>query len=310
MELTTSEFEKKITKRDCPFCGSSQSRLKLTLKPDQFVDVNPTHNLEWFDELNIPCNYHFPFFECDDCTMVYSGVQLRNDVNFEFYNKGIRADLSKAKIYKASKRLHKTKLWNALIQHFDFNLLDKSEELMVLDYGAGWGDFLAIASGMGTMCVGLEYDERKIEHALKYGIQCGDYEFIDERAPYHIFMCDQVLEHLPDPGEALSKLQNLLIKGAVGFIGVPNFHKSRIDDVASKANRGEKVDKTVNPFGHLNYFSPALLAEMVEKHGFEVLEMNYDQRVQSWAERVISKLGFIQSKKRILNRTSLFVRKR
>lgn len=286
-------FEKLLVSRDCPICGSHDSKTEFEIGASDFVQNNPTHNLSWFEELRIPSNFQFPFNRCKECSFLFSGFRLNESTNYDFYNEGILADASKEKIYTKKKRIFNCNLWIKLLDHSE-----DYETLKVLDFGGGWGDFLLCAKSYGIETFGLEFDNRKISHAKQSGVLLGDFNFISENAPYNIFVCNQVLEHLQDPLRALDEINKLCTQGAVGFIGVPNFNEKKVAKIKESIAEGNALPKEVNPFGHLNYFSPDHLSKILRSKGFEILAgLNEPQRT------------FMKKKSIGADQTMLFVRK-
>lgn len=140
----------------------------------------------------------------------------------------------------------------------------------LLDYGAGWGDFLYQAKSAGlTNLFGLEFDDRKIEYARDNGIRLGEASWIEKNKPYNMFICNQVLEHLSDPKAALKTLRSLLKPGSVGYLAVPDFDDEFLAEQIRRINSGESFTKNICPIEHLNYFSPESLREMVAQCQFE-----------------------------------------
>lgn len=269
MNSTTSHLEERF----CPSCSSQNQEKMFELSMSNVFKVNPTYNEGWFDENSISPDFEFPIVKCRECGFVFSRFKMKDEIAFRYYNESIDAQKSKEKIFKKRKRISFIEIWRIL------NLLsEKQDYIRVLDFGAGWGDFLAIARSPGVEVFGLEFDKRKIEFAQSQGIPTGNMEFIRENAPYDIFMCNQVLEHLVQPKEALKELRSLLHSGTVGFISVPNFDDPIINQQASLLKGGLLAGKNVDPLGHLNYFTPWNLRRMVLDAGFEEIKPNSTQK--------------------------------
>lgn len=81
--------------------------------------------------------------------------------------------------------------------------------------------------------------------------------FRDNR--FNTVFCSQVIEHLPDPGTALTEFRRVLKRGGHLLIEFPN--------VNSKIDRG--WDKEV----HVQFFSPKSLSKLVKKCGFDVVRV-------------------------------------
>jgi hypothetical protein len=291
-----------LIERNCPSCKSSERTIAFRLLKSQFLYNNPTHNLSWFEKLNIPDDHKFPFVRCSHCGFVYSQFRLNDEYNFSFYNTGINVDSSKEKAFKKAKRIKQVEIWLNLLK----NSPDKSS-LKVLDFGGGWGDFLAIAKSYGVEVFGLEFDERKIEFAGSNGIPLHKMEFIDRNAPYDIFMCNQVMEHLDDPKRALQHLRSLLVKDAVGFVGVPNFNTKYLTENITLINRGGIPPKEINPFGHLNYFSPETFSKMLKECQFQVFTPEIKKKPAGLLSSIKRSLSTPKAKAE-LNSTLLYVK--
>lgn len=271
---------KKLIHRKCPNCASDHPVIMFKLLFEQFVTANPTHNLDWFKSLCFANETEFKFVKCANCNFVYSQVKLNNEFHHDFYHKGIDQSKSLKKIYSIEKKQQILLRWQKLLSYYSKytapNIKLSEKEIKVLDFGAGWGDFLSTIASPGIKAVGLEFDSRKINFAKSLGIQLGDFHFIKKNAPYDIFICNQVLEHLDKPRKSLDELKGLLVKNAVGFIGVPDFNSKRLDFFINKINNGEKVIKEINPWGHLNYFTPLSLRDMLFESGFTEIYGDYE----------------------------------
>jgi len=253
----------RLEKRACPFCMSMRQDTLVMLTMSQLFPVNPTLDQSWFNEKTIPPGFELPIVRCSECSFVYSLYKMKDHVALSYYNEAILAEKSKEKIYKKAKRRSLISLWQQL--HL---LSEDKDTLKVLDFGAGWGDFLAIAKSPGVEVHGLEFDERKIHFSKAQGVRSGGIDFIKDNAPYDIFMCNQVLEHLDRPGDALKQIRSFLAKNAVGFVAVPNFSDDVLEKHIGALYKG-KVEKNLHPLEHLNYFTPFSFRQMIFKAGFK-----------------------------------------
>jgi SAM-dependent methyltransferase len=91
-----------------------------------------------------------------------------------------------------------------------------------------------------------------------------------------------VIEHLPDPGAVLDQLAALLAPGGVIWIATPD--------------AGSRVARVLGPRWwsviptHLHLFTRRSVARLLERHGFEVLEMRTSPKTFSVAY-YLSRLG-------------------
>jgi len=284
-KMAIGNFSDFTSIRVCPVCESKDSKELVILKVKTLLESNLGYKQEWFNQNHKLFNSTFPIVKCINCSFVYSKYRLSHDLTYEYYNNGIDSKKSEAKIYKNAKRRNLVSLWQKLL-----SLTKLDSPIKVLDYGAGWGDFLAVANCIGVDVFGLEFDQRKIDFAQKNGIPCGDIRFIEKSAPYDIFMCNQVLEHLDKPKEALTDLRFLLKDGAIGFVSVPNFPIEVVNEQIRLIEMGKLPSKDFDPLGHLNYFDVNSLRRILGEAGFEEIKSpkvrNFRGKISSFIKKL------------------------
>jgi 2-polyprenyl-3-methyl-5-hydroxy-6-metoxy-1,4-benzoquinol methylase len=297
-----------LISRCCPICRGNQFQELVSFPYERLFKLNETLNKEWFNRTTIESSMVVPIVICNACNFKFSKYALNKHLQFEYYHQAINEEKSKIKIFKRQKRAQLIKIWSDL-----HSLSDNSiDNIKVLDYGAGWGDFLAVAKSPGVEVFGLEFDERKIHYASSIGIQLRDYVFIEANAPYDIFMCNQVLEHLENPLQALKDLRVLLSKDAVGYISVPNFSMERMEHEIALIKSGSDFSKDVDPIGHLNYFAPQDLINILQLTGFEIIQRPLNTKMNNLTfELYFKKISRFISMKSTLknehNTTSFYV---
>lgn len=282
--------------RNCPACGGDSHLALVDMSIETLLQANPGYHEDWFRRGPLTPDVVCRYLRCESCGFVFSGQRLVEHLNIRFYNESIDATRSKEKVLKAEKEASLKAIWSRMRE------ICAGGKLRLLDYGAGWGDFLAIAKSDGAEVYGLEYDQRKIDFANQQGIPCGDNDFVRDHAPYDAFFCNQVLEHLHEPKSALDELRTLLKPGAIGFVSVPYYPIEKVDAEVASLRSGSLPSKNFDPLGHLNYFSPQSLREMLSCHGFEEMQPR-DHKPKSRLRRLMGR-----SKQRAAAGTSLFVR--
>lgn len=137
----------------------------------------------------------------------------------------------------------------------------------LLDFGCGWGFFLAEVRAYGWEPYGLDplpacaiYARVKagatvVSDVLRPGIF--------PEASFAVITSFQVFEHLPNPNETLAQLVRLLRPGGVILIEVPNIRHWTVR-VMGKKHRHYVQD-------HLNFFSRQTLGKLMERHGLQVV---------------------------------------
>lgn len=137
----------------------------------------------------------------------------------------------------------------------------------VLDIGSGMGHFLNLFKAAGhDRIVGLEPSRRARQQAAeRYGIEIVT-ETLGSFRPMQVFdlitLCG-VFEHLPDIPAALTRLAEIVSADGLLFLAVP--------DAASFGASPSSEPFLEFALEHINFFTPATLANLLERHGFSSL---------------------------------------
>jgi methionine biosynthesis protein MetW len=141
--------------------------------------------------------------------------------------------------------------------------------------------------------VGVDVSERAVRAAAARGLtvrlveDAAQLPFLDDS--FDLVVCVEVLEHLFEPQRALAEMQRVVRRGGRLILTVPNVAhwRGRIDlALLGRWNpRGDSLSGS-EPWRdpHIRFFSLSSLASLVERSGFEVLELG------GYVER-----GFLQS---------------
>lgn len=142
----------------------------------------------------------------------------------------------------------------------------------VLDIGSGPGLFLDAAAARGWGTFGVEPSRQAAAHArgLGHDIREG---FFDAGLAATLPAVDAihmalVLEHVPDPLALLVAARGRLRAGGMLCVAVPN----DFNPLQRAAEAAGLAPWWVAPPHHLNYFTQASLADLLERAGFQVVE--------------------------------------
>lgn len=165
----------------------------------------------------------------------------------------------------------------------------------LLEIGVGSGIFLDQARQAGFECMGIDASKRiadQVQQVYKLPVFCG---YLEEFCLSHgqpgfdVIVMNHVLEHMPNPSDALRRVDRLLAKGGILHIGVPNV--SGWDAVLPGWTAYE-------PY-HLFYFSPATLRRIVENVSMQVLKLETVEPFSGWFNAALRTIiGFGYSKVR------------
>ncbi len=144
----------------------------------------------------------------------------------------------------------------------------------VLDIGCGAGTFLKTMKNLGWECSGIEVSESSKKFTRKLKSQGIDVKYGDllkagyKKNSFGLITFWHVVEHLKKPGLYLERANELLKKGGLLFIAVPN-----IDSFSFRLWKSNWFHLDVPR--HLNHFSPGTISALVEKNGFRVVKISH-----------------------------------
>ncbi len=142
----------------------------------------------------------------------------------------------------------------------------------ILDIGAGTGLFLSLFKKNGWITIGVEVSETAVKIARKnYAVVLKKGEFANNKFPKNYFdvvTLNNVLEHLYNPKETLTKIRGVLKNGGIVLISVPN-----LESVGFKLFKKNWYGLDIPR--HLYHFTPSTLKKMVIGCGFEVVNIHH-----------------------------------
>jgi 2-polyprenyl-3-methyl-5-hydroxy-6-metoxy-1,4-benzoquinol methylase len=158
----------------------------------------------------------------------------------------------------------------------------------VLDVGCAAGLFLDVARERGWKVEGVEVSEHAAAVAQErrhIPVRVGDVAKLDlPRHAYDAVTLMDALEHIAEPGALLDRLRELIAPGGALMLVLPNdrnlttllamtLYRLTFHRVVYPASR-------VHQIYHVTYFTPRTIAALLERHGFEVVEVAPDETVR------------------------------
>jgi SAM-dependent methyltransferase len=144
----------------------------------------------------------------------------------------------------------------------------------LLDFGAGWGQFVQVAGESGWDATGIEPTPGRALHAREaLGLDVRTATLTPGLFPEEHFdavVSLQVFEHLEDPAAEIDRIASVLRPGGILAIEVPSI-ASPLVRLMGGAHRHFNPD-------HFWFFSPDTLQRFVTDHGFSVLECSSPTR--------------------------------
>lgn len=166
--------------------------------------------------------------------------------------------------------------WFALAQNdrlASFERMLPADRRRLLDIGCGPGFFLKTAIARGWQAHGIEPSRQAAAHARSLGAAVTEDFFNWNSAQtlgrFDVVNLTNVLEHVADAAQTLSRATNLLEPGGVLCVGVPNDFSLFQIAARTAADTG---DWWLAPPHHLNYFDFDSLEGAIEKLGLKLVD--------------------------------------
>lgn len=141
-----------------------------------------------------------------------------------------------------------------------------SKKGRVVDIGSSTGVLLKLFKDEGWEVLGIEPSE-SAKYAVKKGIEVINKKFEEINLPknkYDVVILNHTLEHMDNPLKVLEKVYEILKKGGIIFIDVPNF-----GSLSSLVFR--KRFSFLLPEEHNFHFTKDSLSKLLEKSNFKVI---------------------------------------
>ncbi|WP_321405105.1 class I SAM-dependent methyltransferase [Maridesulfovibrio sp.] len=142
----------------------------------------------------------------------------------------------------------------------------------ILDVGSGNGFFLKQAVERGWLAKGVEPADKAVEYCRSIGLDVVhsvfDQECAETIGKFDVVYLWEVLEHLPNPAGLLNLCRQVLNRGGLVVVGVPNdynkLQKIMVEDMDEKP-------WWVTPPHHINFFNRNSLELLLRRLDFEPL---------------------------------------
>jgi 2-polyprenyl-3-methyl-5-hydroxy-6-metoxy-1,4-benzoquinol methylase len=231
----------------CPVCGSND--VSLYMEKD-----------------------YFKFNRCNVCTMVYLSPRLNVPATYAFYNGewtsiyNEQKFLGEAKARARDDRINKENV-NLITSHIGTG----TQKLLEIGFGGGY--FLRTAQAAGYDVRGIDVDTSNVARMKPdFGDRVQNIDLYDAKfsdGQFDVVYMRDVFEHVPNPAPMLKEINRISRDGGLLYIEVPN-----IEGLIYSAVGERHV--VIFGFAHLNYWAPKSLATIIERAGYEVVEMVHE----------------------------------
>lgn len=166
---------------------------------------------------------------CNHCKLLFrwpyeTAQEMAHFYQKAYKQKGLTTDLPDSKTLNElmlRKFIGSSKDFSRVIDLF--NTLSVKPHAKVLDFGANWGYGVFQFKHRGFNAIGYELSKPRASYADKLGVSVySDWQEIVARGPYDVVFSSHVLEHTPDPANALQQQRSVLKSDGMIVGYVPN----------------------------------------------------------------------------------------
>jgi SAM-dependent methyltransferase len=263
-----------FVKRSCPSCFASQPRPLFQLSPTQFIQ--PSYTLKLQQRFGIEPDQKFGIVRCDRCSFVYTEPAPPPAFAALLYDLPEPEDDIAPELHPSLRPgwvSQQLTLASALLGAIagEFGNLRPA----ILDFGCGFGALVRTLNGPTARCVGYETSGFMVRYMQTERLPVVS-TLLEAPQNLHGIILSDVLEHLLEPRSVLRDLRKLLVQKGLLCVNVPNFNDRRMRTIARQLKKGERPPQDLNPWEHLNYFSPESLRRMLRDEGFGIIEPQVD----------------------------------
>lgn len=212
----------------------------------------------------------FRHVRCARCGMVYVSPRLKETILHDAYNEEDYNAAAKYKLIPAVEYRREVigrRKYQQIAAYF-------KKPGSILDIGCGLGELLSIFDENGWDCLGVEFNELSAGYArekFKLNIvQESIFDFKPARQKFDCIMLWGVLEHFTRPVSVLGKVYQLLRRGGLLVLEVPNGDSLL---VRYYEKYGGYIDRIIEGDRHIMLFSPEALRQMTERCGFKLVHL-------------------------------------
>ena len=254
-------------RKTCPLCGKVAVLLLRRKYNEEELLEYLTKRLSGRVSPNIFKDVQYEIMHCALCDF-YFQTYIPNDALAQFIYTDSEQSLCDG-IYKKENRSLSTMIQYARGLEFIGQLINKTpHDIKVLEFGSGWGHWLAFARDYGFDAHGLEISLERIAHAkTTYGLHVVNTTSQLDCKSFDFIFADQVFEHLNEPVANLKTLTSLLTDKGILYISVPNGKD------LSKKLLNNQILKAIHPIEHINCFTNASLKKLASLAGLQPLSL-------------------------------------
>ena len=207
---------------------------------------------------------YYKLLECKNCGLIFQKQIPDKKFSQELYERYIDKDDSLKKKDDYERKYYK-KLF------YEMNLIKnifkkKSDEISILDFGAGWGFWLNYLKKNNFDVYAFEVSVTRINFLKKNKIKIiSDISNIEKK--FDFIYSEETFEHIPNPKETLINLSKILKEDGFIMLRFPSSFLFKF-----KLNRKYKPSNDcAHPLEHINLLKKKCFKEMIKDSNLEII---------------------------------------
>ena len=223
--------------------------------------------------------YGFSYVDCPNCRTLYMSPRPSEALMSDYYSDSENYRSWAEHIFPASENSRREKIhkpWlKRVVDYCDRFSVNKGT---LVEVGAGFGTFSQVATESGTFekVIAIEPTPEMASACRKRGVEVLEKRVEDaspDEVAADVLVSFEVVEHLFEPRVFLEQCRRFIRPGGLLVLSCPN---GQGFDVSLLGAGSLAIDAE-----HVNLFNPKSLGLLVEKNGFEVLEVSTPGRLDA-----------------------------
>lgn len=233
--------------RGCSVCGCAENR---KLFEQKFACIEKVTFIRGYD---VVC--------CPECGFIYAdGIPEQSELN-KYYGELSKYEIAPVELSSFMRAYYESSLkFICSVMEAEGKTLEETE---LADIGCATGDFLLFLKDKGfTKLTGVDPSERCVAYLAEHGVSAlrATIDEMPRGKRYGFLRLNTVLEHVEDLNRIIDRLSDAVEEEGYIYLAVPDILGfERLENCPFQEFSVE----------HINYFSPATLARLMGRHGFE-----------------------------------------
>lgn len=236
--------------------------------------------------------YGFQFRRCQECRTIFMSPRPTPEIMATYYDNSENYRFWAEHIFPASEAARREKIHRPMLEYIVAACERHSVRRdLLVEVGPGFGTFATLATTSGSFgrVITVERTPDMAQACRQRGVTVIE-RAVEDVSPDEIGSADvavsfEVIEHLFDPARYIRSMARLLRRGGLLLLTCPNGEGF---DTAVLGAQSGAVDSE-----HVNLFNPESLATLLDRQGFEVLEVQTPGRLDAELVRMVALEGHL-----------------